>query len=55
MDSRFANPVPLGLIGFATTTWLLRMINAGWFDKTSMCSQDSCRSFAVTPLRRWPS
>ncbi len=32
MDTKFANPAPLGLIGFATTTWLLSMVNAGWFD-----------------------
>jgi succinate-acetate transporter protein len=28
--NKLANPAPLGLIGFATTTWLLSMINAGW-------------------------
>jgi uncharacterized protein len=27
-----ANPAPLGLAGFAATTWLLSMINAGWFN-----------------------
>jgi succinate-acetate transporter protein len=36
MDNKFANPVPLGLFGFAATTWLLSMINAGWFGKESM-------------------
>jgi uncharacterized protein len=36
MDNRLANPAPLGLIGFAATTWLLSMINAGWFGKESM-------------------
>lgn len=36
MDSKFANPAPLGLIGFAATTWLLSMINAGWFGSESM-------------------
>ncbi len=25
------NPAPLGLSGFALTTWLLSMVNAGWF------------------------
>lgn len=30
MESKFGNPVPLGLFGFASTTWLLSMINAGW-------------------------
>ncbi len=28
---KLANPAPLGLIGFAMTTWLLSMVNAGWF------------------------
>jgi succinate-acetate transporter protein len=28
---KFANPAPLGLFGFATCTWLLSMLNAGWF------------------------
>ncbi len=28
---KFANPAPLGLSGFALTTWLLSMVNAGWF------------------------
>ncbi|RDU96011.1 acetate uptake transporter [Trinickia dinghuensis] len=28
---KFPNPAPLGLAGFALTTWLLSMINAGWF------------------------
>lgn len=28
---KFANPTPLGLYGFAMTTWLLSMLNAGWF------------------------
>jgi uncharacterized protein len=31
MDNKLANPAPLGLSGFALTTWLLSMINAGWF------------------------
>ncbi|HEX7389062.1 MAG TPA: acetate uptake transporter [Acidiphilium sp.] len=30
------NPAPLGLFGFATTTWLLSMINAGFFSGTSV-------------------
>lgn len=33
---RFPNPAPLGLAGFALTTWLLSMINAGWFSGDSM-------------------
>ena len=33
---KLANPAPLGLCGFALTTWLLSMINAGWFLPTSM-------------------
>lgn len=36
MEGKYANPAPLGLIGFATTTWLLSMINAGWFDASAM-------------------
>jgi succinate-acetate transporter protein len=36
MDNRFANPAPLGLIGFASTTWLLSLINAGIFPQQSM-------------------
>jgi uncharacterized protein len=34
--TRFANPAPLGLAGFALTTWLLSMINAGWFNADGM-------------------
>ena len=34
--ARFANPAPLGLAGFALTTWLLSMINAGWFSADAM-------------------
>ena len=28
---KYPNPAPLGLAGFALTTWLLSMINAGWY------------------------
>ena len=28
---KLANPAPLGLAGFAFTTWMLSMVNAGWF------------------------
>ena len=31
VQMKLANPAPLGLAGFALTTWLLSMINAGWF------------------------
>jgi succinate-acetate transporter protein len=31
-----ANPAPLGLAGFAFTTWMLSMINAGWYPATGM-------------------
>ncbi|MBU6246525.1 MAG: acetate uptake transporter [Xanthomonadaceae bacterium] len=34
--TKFSNPAPLGLAGFALTTWLLSMINAGWFSGDSM-------------------
>jgi len=33
---KFSNPASLGLAGFALTTWLLSMINAGWFSGESM-------------------
>ncbi len=33
---KLANPAPLGLSGFAMTTWLLRMHNAGWFDGSTV-------------------
>jgi len=36
MNGKLANPAPLGLIGFATTTWLLSMINAGWMSADGM-------------------
>jgi uncharacterized protein len=28
---KLANPAPLGLAGFALTTWMLSMVNAGWY------------------------
>ncbi|MBB5465621.1 succinate-acetate transporter protein [Paraburkholderia sp. Clong3] len=36
MNSKLANPAPLGLAGFAFTTWMLSMVNAGWFDKDAL-------------------
>jgi succinate-acetate transporter protein len=33
---KLANPAPLGLAGFALTTWMLSMVNAGWFDSEAM-------------------
>jgi len=36
MERRFSNPAPLGLAGFAFTTWMLSMINAGWFSADGM-------------------
>jgi len=33
---KFANPAPLGLTGFALTTWMLSMVNAGWFPGTGV-------------------
>jgi uncharacterized protein len=36
MDNRGANPAPLGLIGFASTTWLLSLVNAGLFGSDSL-------------------
>ncbi|WP_226911388.1 acetate uptake transporter [Gallaecimonas mangrovi] len=35
-QTRFSNPAPLGLASFALTTWLLSMVNAGWFGENSM-------------------
>jgi succinate-acetate transporter protein len=29
--NKLANPAPLGLAGFAFTTWMLSMVNAGWY------------------------
>jgi succinate-acetate transporter protein len=31
VEKKFANPAPLGLTGFALTTWMLSMVNAGWY------------------------
>lgn len=36
MPSKLANPAPLGLAGFAFTTWMLSMMNVGWFDADGM-------------------
>ena len=36
MENKLANPAPLGLIGFASTTWLLSMVNAGLFSASSL-------------------
>ncbi len=33
MESKLGNPAPLGLIAFASTTWLLSLINAGLADE----------------------
>jgi succinate-acetate transporter protein len=33
---KFANPAPLGLTGFALTTWMLSMVNAGWYTGASV-------------------
>ncbi len=33
---KFANPAPLGLFGFALTTWLLSMVNTGLLPATSL-------------------
>lgn len=33
---KLANPAPLGLFGFALTTWLLSMVNAGFLPATSV-------------------
>lgn len=36
MQGKLANPGPLGLAGFALTTWMLSMVNAGWFSATAI-------------------
>ena len=36
MDTKLGNPAPLGLIAFASTTWLLSLVNAGFFDEKSV-------------------
>lgn len=36
VDSKLANPAPLGLIAFAATTWLLSMVNARLFGDSSL-------------------
>ncbi len=36
MEKKFANPAPLGLTGFALTTWMLSMVNAGWYSGASV-------------------
>lgn len=36
VETKLANPAPLGLIGFASTTWLLSMVNAGLFGSNSL-------------------
>src|SRR3984885_8705535 len=36
MNLKTPNPASLGLAGFALTTWLLSMINAGWFTGDAM-------------------
>ncbi len=33
---KLSNPAPLGLAGFALTTWLLSMNNAGWITGDGM-------------------
>ena len=33
---KLANPAPLGLFGFALTTWLLCMVNTGWLPGASV-------------------
>lgn len=36
MHNKTTNPASLGLAAFALTTWLLSMINAGWYNADSM-------------------
>jgi uncharacterized protein len=39
---RLSNLAPPGLAGFALTTWLLSMTNAGWFTGDSMGIVQAC-------------
>lgn len=34
--NKLGNPAPLGLVGFALTTWMLSMVNAGWYTDASV-------------------
>ncbi|MCB8875748.1 acetate uptake transporter [Acidisoma silvae] len=34
--NKLANPAPLGLAGFALTTWMLSMVNAGWYSEAGV-------------------
>ncbi len=36
MDGKIGNPAPLGLFAFASTTWLLSLINAGLYEEKSL-------------------
>ena len=36
MERKLANPAPLGLTGFALTTWMLSLVNAGFFTGSSV-------------------
>ena len=36
MEGKLSNPAPLGLAGFAATTWMLSMVNAGWFSSSAL-------------------
>ncbi|MHB1953582.1 MAG: acetate uptake transporter [Sulfobacillus sp.] len=36
MTGKLGNPGPLGLAGFAFTTWMLSMINAGWYSASAL-------------------
>jgi succinate-acetate transporter protein len=36
MDGKIGNPAPLGLFAFASTTWLLSLVNAGLYEEKSL-------------------
>lgn len=36
MQGKLGNAGPLGLAGFALTTWMLSMVNAGWYPSASV-------------------
>jgi uncharacterized protein len=39
---KLANPAPLGLTGFALTTWMLSMVNAGWYTEDNVTLVLAC-------------
>ena len=53
METKLANPAPLGLIRIASTTWLLSMVNAGWYDEKVCLSSCPWRWSLAGSSRLW--